>query len=67
MSWAYANLAFEALVVFVLPLAFATRELVLLRRDGAPPARPPAGDEPARLPWYRRPRPGSRGRGSAAP
>ena len=31
--WAYANLLFEALVVFILPLGFAVRELVLLRRD----------------------------------
>lgn len=34
LFWAYANLAFEAVVVFILPLAFAARELVLLRRDG---------------------------------
>ena len=33
LFWAYANLAFEALVVFILPLGFAVRELVLLRRD----------------------------------
>ncbi len=35
LFWAYANLVFEGLVVFVLPLAFAVRELVLLRRDKA--------------------------------
>jgi hypothetical protein len=33
LFWAYANLVFEGLVVFVLPLAFAVRELILLRRD----------------------------------
>jgi hypothetical protein len=35
LFWAYANLIFEGIVVFVLPLAFAVRELVLLRRDKA--------------------------------
>lgn len=35
MFWAYANLIFEGLVVFILPLAFAIRELILLRRDKA--------------------------------
>jgi hypothetical protein len=33
LFWAYANLAFETFVVFILPLAFAVRELVLLRQD----------------------------------
>jgi hypothetical protein len=33
MFWAYANILFEGFVVFILPLAFAVRELVLLRRD----------------------------------
>jgi hypothetical protein len=33
LFWAYANVAFEALVVFILPLGFAVRELILLRRD----------------------------------
>ena len=31
--WGYANIAFDFLVMFVLPLAFAIRELILLRRD----------------------------------
>ena len=33
MFWAYANILFEGFVVFILPLAFAVRELVLLRRE----------------------------------
>lgn len=47
LFWAYANLVFEGLVVFVLPLAFAVRELILLRRDKAATAAaaaPPAKD-----------------------
>jgi hypothetical protein len=40
MFWAYANLLFEALAVFILPLAFAVRELVLLRRDERASAAP---------------------------
>jgi len=31
--WGYANIAFDFLVMFILPLAFAIRELILLRRD----------------------------------
>jgi NADH:ubiquinone oxidoreductase subunit 3 (subunit A) len=30
--WGYANIVFDLLVVFILPLAFAIRELILLRR-----------------------------------
>lgn len=35
LFWAYASILFEGFVVFILPLAFAVRELVLLRRDKA--------------------------------
>jgi hypothetical protein len=35
LFWAYANLIFEGFVVFILPLAFAVRELILLRREKA--------------------------------
>ena len=31
--WGYANIVFDVLIVFILPLAFAMRELILLRRD----------------------------------
>jgi len=31
--WGYANIVFDVLIVFILPLAFAVRELILLRRD----------------------------------
>ena len=44
LLWAYANLLFEALVVFVLPLAFAVRELILLRRDERASAEPDSID-----------------------
>lgn len=33
LFWAYANIIFEGLIVFILPIAFAVRELILLRRD----------------------------------
>ncbi len=33
LFWAYASLVFEALIVFILPLGFAARELILLRWD----------------------------------
>jgi hypothetical protein len=39
--WAYANIVFEGLVVFVLPLAFAVRELILLQRDRAAATKKP--------------------------
>jgi hypothetical protein len=56
---AYANLLFEALVVFILPLGFAARELLLLRREQRR-AEPPRAPPPQRPPWYRRPVPWSR-------
>jgi len=31
--WGYANIVFDVLIVFILPLAFAVCELILLRRD----------------------------------
>jgi hypothetical protein len=30
--WGYAGILFDCLIAFVIPLAFAVRELVLLRR-----------------------------------
>jgi hypothetical protein len=46
--WAYANIIFEGLIVFVIPLGFAVRELVLLRRDARGRVPPPgAAAEPA--------------------
>jgi hypothetical protein len=41
LFWAYTNILFEAFVVFILPLAFAIRELILLRRDGATATKKP--------------------------
>lgn len=35
LFWFYAGLIFEGLVVFILPLAFAVRELIVLRRERA--------------------------------
>jgi hypothetical protein len=32
LFWGYANIAFDFLVIFLVPLAFAVRELILLRR-----------------------------------
>jgi hypothetical protein len=31
--WGYANIAFDFALIFLIPLAFAVRELVLLRRQ----------------------------------
>jgi hypothetical protein len=31
--WGYASIVFDVLIVFILPLALAGRELILLRRD----------------------------------
>lgn len=30
--WGYANILFDFLLIFIIPLGFAIRELVLLRR-----------------------------------
>jgi hypothetical protein len=57
LFWAYANLVFEALVVFILPLAFAAYELARLRRDRERSPAPDPGAGSGRRPWYMRPRP----------
>jgi hypothetical protein len=46
LFWGYANIAFDVLVVFILPLAFALRELVLLRRERRADPRSPAEPPP---------------------
>lgn len=47
---AWASLFFEFALIFALPLAFAIRELVLLRREDRLRAR---GIEPPAPVWYR--------------
>lgn len=47
---AWASLFFEFALIFALPLAFAVRELVLLRREDRLRARGVTPPEPA---WYR--------------
>jgi hypothetical protein len=47
---AWASLVFEFALIFALPLAFAVRELVLLRREDRLRARGVTPPEPA---WYR--------------
>lgn len=41
--WGYASILFDFLVVFILPLAFAVRELVLLRRHDSDAAKRNSG------------------------
>jgi hypothetical protein len=49
-SAAWASIVFEFLLIFALPLGFAIRELVLLRREDTARA---AGLEPPAPAWYR--------------
>ena len=43
LFWGYASILYDFLLIFIIPLAFAIRELVLLRREDR--TQPP--DEPA--------------------
>jgi hypothetical protein len=43
MFWGYANILFDFLVMFIIPLGVAIRELVLLRRHDRETRRGDAG------------------------
>ena len=46
LFWGYANIAFDILIIFIVPLALALRELILLRRFD----RGTSSDQPRRDP-----------------